>query len=60
MTMDRLQALVWFFLPLVGLILLLALMGARGGLWVIAPILLFAVFGGLLYLGILRARAREQ
>ena len=60
MTMNRLQSIVWALFPLVGLFLLIALMGARGGIWIVIPITLIVVLGGLLYLAILRARRAEH
>ena len=60
MTMDRLQVLVWFLMPIFALFLMIALMGARGGAWVAIPIVLLAIAGLALYLMILRVRANER
>lgn len=60
MTMDRLQVLVWFLMPIFALFLMIALMGARGGAWVAIPIVLLGIAGLALYLMILRVRANER
>lgn len=60
MSMERLQVLVWFLMPIFALLLMLALMGARGGIWVLVPFILLVLGGGGLYLLILWARAHEN
>jgi hypothetical protein len=60
MTMERLQVLVWFLMPIFALLLMLALMGARGGIWIIVPVVLLALGGGALYLLMLWANANER
>jgi hypothetical protein len=58
MTMRRLQVLVWFLMPLFALLLMLVLMGARGGIWIVIPIILLILGAGIFYLMLLWARAR--
>jgi hypothetical protein len=45
---DRLQVAVWFLLPVVGLIALMLVIGFRGGLFILPPIV--AVIGLVLLL----------
>jgi hypothetical protein len=60
MTMERLQTLVWFLMPVFALVLMLVLMGARGGIWIVIPFIVLAFGAGVFYLLLLWARARER
>jgi hypothetical protein len=46
---DRLQVAVWFLLPVVGLLVLMVVIGFRGGLFVLPPVI--ALIGLLIALG---------
>jgi hypothetical protein len=49
MSNDRLQVAVWFLLPIVGLLVLMVVIGFRGGLFILPPVI--ALLGVLLVLG---------
>lgn len=60
MSMERLQVLVWFLMPIFALLLMIALMGARGGIWFVMPIILLVLGIGGFYLLLLWARAHQN
>lgn len=39
METDRLQVAVWFLLPIIGLIALMVVIGFRGGVFILPPII---------------------
>lgn len=41
---SRIQVLVWFLMPIVGLLLLVAVLGARTGWFIIPPIIAIVGF----------------
>jgi hypothetical protein len=57
MTMEQLQRIIWFFLPVLGLIVLVVALGARGGVWMVFPMAFLGAIVMVFYILYLRARS---